>query len=133
VVEAVIRREKFTHSRAPYAVALDTFKVREAGTRPDGSTFYSVRVSAFWFRGRVSKPTANLGHLWDVGDFPTVEALLAGWDGRYGGACEARWDGTSLWGPDRPEDIARVLAALRPALEAYPAVPDGYDAWWYAR
>lgn len=56
-------------------------------------------------------------------------------DNSGGGNCHARWNGTDYWGAHElgemdPAAIVRNLALLRPMLEAYPAIPAGYDGWW---
>jgi hypothetical protein len=99
--------------------------------------WYQVGVDAFWFRGKAGRPTAHRGTLWDSlsggAQPPDLAEMLARWDGRYGGNCIARWDGTRLWGPDTPEDIEAALEFLRPALDAFPAIPAGYEGWWSLR
>jgi len=133
----MIRRARLTHSGHPYAVEPETLRVDDRGPRSfDGQTIYGISVQAFWFKGRAGTPTANVGDLWGNqvgGPVPTLEGFLAAMDTRYGGACRARWDGTSLWGPSQPAKIEEALAFLCPALDAYPAIPAGYEGWWYAR
>jgi hypothetical protein len=64
-----------------------------------------------------------------------VEALQRMDDGRYGGDCTGRWNGTSYWANDpsslTPEGIERHLGILRPMLENFPKIPPGYDGWWF--
>lgn len=117
------REEKFVLSHRPYAVDL--------GSLTRDKTYH--RVVAAWFRRRKGVTAACLGYL---GSFQSPIADGASQflehydDGRYGGECEARWDGTGYWGYEQPEIVADNLAFLRPMLANYPAVPDGFDGWW---
>lgn len=136
----MIRRAKLTHSGYPYAVRPETFKVRGRPRDLDGKIIYSMSVQAFWFKGKVASPTANMGELWGSEVLPPdetapdLERFLTEFDTRYGGACSARWDGQGLWHQQLPiESEQAALALLRPALEAYPEPPAGYEGWWYAR
>lgn len=134
----MIRRDRFTHSRYPYAIDPETFRFAWLSNRDDGTTIYYGRVDAVWFRGKVTSPTANIGHLWDymtvpAGTEPTLPGFLADWDGRYGGQCVARWDGTTLWGPTLPTVHTLALNMLSPILDAYPEIPAGHTGWWYHR
>jgi hypothetical protein len=62
--------------------------------------------------------------------------LSADLDGRYGGDCHGRWDGTRYWGAQEPDVIAEHLTVLRPMLDGYaenpkdPPLPAGFDGWW---
>lgn len=54
---------------------------------------------------------------------------------RYGGVCEAKWDGVGLWTPTalpegRREALCRLLTSAR---EAFPAVPEDFDGWYYRK
>lgn len=139
----MIREEKHLISHAPYALRHDTFRVTEKWatyTNPDGSSrrgespFYTMTVQAVWFRRKSGVLSAQYGHLWDS----TTEkpADLLAWiesfrDGRYGGHCNARWDGASLWAPESSwEQMKEYAALLRPMLDNYPNVPPQFDGWW---
>ena len=98
------REDKFVQSHAPYAVDLSSYRVGEK--HESGSAW--CRVDAVWFRRRRSgyyngplQTVACFGDVHTLLDPPaTAEAfLLAHTDGRYGGDCQARWDGTELWAP----------------------------------
>ncbi|MBQ6358628.1 MAG: hypothetical protein IJI97_06755 [Clostridia bacterium] len=61
------------------------------------------------------------------------EFLSTDFDGRYGGECEARWDGQNYWVAQEPETIQRDLETLSPVLESFPQVPEGFSGWWSFR
>lgn len=127
----MIRDETLVFSRKPYAVDLGSYfkGVPDEGSL-SGSAWCSVR--AVWFRKKDNVLRACTGNLHDLLPPPDdVNAFLVAMDdGRYGGHCEGRWDGTRYWGSQDPDEIGRHLALLRPMLEAYPAAPAGYDGWW---
>lgn len=127
----MIREEKFLISRKPYAVDLTSLCRTH---RETGNTWAWYTVDAVWFRGRKTDPVACIGTLRTIIDDPepaTAREFLQRYtDGRYGGDCDGRWDGTGYWG-NVPLDVQeRHLAILRPMLANYPAVSDGYDGWW---
>lgn len=111
-------------SKTSYAVDLSSLSRTPTG-RHD--------VRAVWFRRKDRKTSACFGTLWD---YPrkdianTLEFLENFTDGRYGGNCIARWDGTTYWGEGEPEAIEHYLGLLKPMLEEYPDAPEGYDGWW---
>jgi hypothetical protein len=127
----VIRETKFLISRKPYAVDLASFRRTE---RQPGNTWAWYTINAVWFRGRKTEPVACIGDLHTLIDDPEPtdarEFLERYTDGRYGGDCHGRWDGTSHWGNVTLEQQEQHLAILRPMLANYPALPDGYDGWW---
>ena len=96
-------------------------------------------VDALWFRRKHATTRACLGRLrlrnlgmTDPVDVTDPRAVLAAdLDGTYGGDCHGRWDGTHYWGASEPATVEAHLAVLRPMLEHYPAVPDGYEGWWH--
>jgi hypothetical protein len=134
--------EKFTQSHQPYAVDLSSLSV-SAPSQDHGHVW--VRVRAVWFRRRRSgwggsgdmRTVACLGELRELVLPPVGDArsfLEKFTDGRYGGDCQARWDGTELWSAPMSETTRqRHLAVLRTVLENHPAVPEGYDGWWTFR
>lgn len=128
------RLDTFRISHKPYAVDLNSLKLKQDGERYDGAPMYTGTVNAVWYRRRSGVTVACIGHLWDIqsGDAPkdATEFLARHDDGRYGGTCCGRWDGAGYWGAQMPAVIEEHLAVLRPMLEAYPAVPAGYDGWW---
>jgi hypothetical protein len=128
----MIRDTRFLISHKPYAVDLTSLRTQEH-TRPDSSHFYSGRINAVWFRRRRGETVACIGTLWDFQNTSPADGpafLAAHDDGRHGGDCDGRWDGTSYWGNVTLEQQEQHLAILRPMLANYPAIPDGYDGWW---
>lgn len=130
----MIREDRFLISRKPYAVDLSSLR----GTRTDtpqcrNPYYYSGRIDAVWFRRRRGVTVACIGTLWDS-QYPqpadALQFIAQHTDGRYGGDCEGRWDGESYWGNVPLAVQEEHLAVLRPMLDAYPAVPAGYDGWW---
>lgn len=133
----MIKEPKFYISKGLYAVDLSGMLVRTQEVDvPHGRTRRSHRVDvpAVWFRRRRGVTVACIGGLWaymsDPAPADVHEALARMDDGRYGGGCEARWDGTGYWGSEIPAERDRHLELLVPMLENYPAVPAGYDGWW---
>lgn len=124
----MIRLTEFKMSARPYAINL--------GSRRPAST--GVTFNAVWYRRKARVTHACAGRL-DVWRLPMpavlpddpAELLAQEWDGRYGGHCVARWDGSNLWAPQIPYERAQeYLAVLRPMLDRFPACPPGYDGWW---
>ena len=128
----MIREDRFLISRKPYAVDLGSLRVTHIGAAHDGRTLATARINAVWFRRRNGVTVACVGHLWDIQSPPADAStfLAAHTDGRYGGRCEGRWDGTGYWGEEVPALQARHLELLRPMLAGYPAIPAGYSGWW---
>ncbi|MFL4947531.1 hypothetical protein ACJ6WE_09175 [Streptomyces sp. MMS24-I31] len=128
----MIREDRFLISRKPYAVDLASLR-GSVQTYENGRTSYRGRIDAVWFRRRRGETVACIGDLWDFQDTEPESArefLERHNDGRYGGDCIGRWDGTSYWGNVTLEQQEQHLAILRPMLANYPAIPDGYDGWW---
>jgi hypothetical protein len=133
----VIRDDRFVLSRKPYAVDLASVRGEQ---HPRGDRWaFSGTVDALWFRRKDSVTRACIGTLglWshylpDPLDLDDPHAILAAdLDGRYGGDCHGRWDGTGYWGAEQPDVAAEHLAVLRPMLAGYPAIPDSrWDGWW---
>lgn len=130
------RTDRFLISQKPFAVDLSTLM---GGQHERGDRIaFSGRVDAVWFRRKNNTTRACIGtlKLWshwlpDRLDLNDPQAILAAdLDGRYGGDCHGRWDGERYWGAQEPEIIQEHLAKLRPMLEAFPSIPDGYDGWW---
>lgn len=125
-------------SHKPFAVDLSSL-------REQNGFFY---VDAVWFRRRrrggygpngAVVTVACVGCLWGLQDRPPAdgrEFLERHTDGRYGGHCEGRWDGTGYWGAEEPDVRDEHLALLRPMLDGYahdphnPVIPAGYDGWY---
>jgi hypothetical protein len=127
----MIREDKFLISRKPFAVNLDSFRRRE---REPGNSWAWFTVDAIWFRGTKDQPVACIGDLHTLIDDPeptTAQEFLERFtDGRYGGNCEGRWNGTGYWGAEDLDIQRQHLAVLKPMLANYPARPDGWDGWW---
>jgi hypothetical protein len=124
----MIKKGKFLISDKPYAVDLGSY-------RPEGNG----GIDAVWFRRRREayngplRTAACAGRLkgCQVPDLSTVDSFLATFtDGRYGGDCLARWDGTNLWSLADEPDRERYKKILVPMLENFPAVPPSYSGWW---
>jgi hypothetical protein len=133
----VIRETRFVHSHKPYAVDLSSLRGSRTDT-PEGRNpyYFGGRIGAVWFRGTTKTPVACIGELWDL-QYPeprhALGFLTAYTDGRYGGDCVARWDGTSFWGNVTLEQQEAYLTILKPMLANYPALPLSYDGWWTFR
>lgn len=123
-------------SHRPYAVELSSFHVVTNGT----SLLWSVgMIEAVWFRRRAGVTVACVGLLRNNQN-PTpanVQEFMARFeDGRYGGDCRSRWDGTSFWSASQDPNVHMVdLALLRRLLAAYETDPknptlDNHDGWW---
>lgn len=124
----MIRDEEFTLSRRPYAVDLSSLRV-EAGDSPSAWCY----VRAVWYRrkdGVLRACTGNLHGLMDPRPSGAADFIARYDHDSWGGHCEGRWDGTRYWGAQEPDVIERHLALLRPMLEGFPVIPDGYDGWW---
>jgi hypothetical protein len=123
----VKRSDKFLISKRPYAVDLSSLRTTNR------ASYYDCRITAVWFRRRRGDTVACIGTLWDFQDeLPAtgIEMLERHDDGRYGGNCAGRWDGTGYWGAEELDKQAAHLEILKPMLEHYPATPEGFDGWW---
>ena len=115
-----------------YAVDLSSLDVPDGPSHP-GSEYQHATVRAVWFRRKERVTAACVGYLRDYMRLPipdVADFLARSTDGRYGGVCEGRWDGTRYWGAQEPETIEAHLELLRPMLEWYPDLPDGFDGWY---
>ncbi|MEU2426961.1 hypothetical protein ABZ619_39115 [Streptomyces sp. NPDC007851] len=130
------RDTQFLISRKQFAVDLSTLT---GDQHERGDLFaYSGSVNAVWYRrqGGVTRACIGSLDLWshylprllDLDD--PNDVLTANLDGRYGGDCHGRWDGERYWGAQEPAVMEQHLAVLRPMLDRYPLIPDGYDGWW---
>ena len=134
----MIREDRFVMSHKQYAADLNSLNVT-SHTGYQGHEFFRGTIDAVWFRRRKGLTVACIGTLWDSQDTRPADGhafLLGHDDGRYGGDCQGRWDGSGYWGSESPDVMAEHLALLRPMLTSYeqdpknPALPDGYDGWW---
>lgn len=132
----MIRKDQFLISRNSFAVDLATV-TGDQRKRGDKIAF-SGSCRAVWFRRKDGVTRACLGvlGLWnhylperlDLSDPHAV--LSADLDGRYGGDAYGRWDGKRYWGAQEPAVQSLHLDVLRPMLDNYPTIPEGYDGWW---
>ena len=134
----MIREARFVMSHRQYAVDLANLTI-SSRTGYQGREFFYGAVRAVWFRRRKGVTVACIGILWDSQDTRPADGrafLLGHEDGRYGGDCLGRWDGSGYWGSENPDVMAEHLELLRPMLASYeqdpknPALPDGFDRWW---
>lgn len=132
----MIRTDRFLISHKPFAIDLATV-TGEQQPRGDRTSYHGT-CHALWFRRQAGVTRACLGTLMlfsyylpeplDLADPRAV--LSADLDGRYGGDCHGRWDGTRYWGAQEPQAQALHLAVLEPMLANYPNLPPGHDGWW---
>lgn len=121
------REPRHVLSHRPYAVNLDTLTWGLHNTPTWG------RITAVWYRRRNGHTAACIGYLSDQQTTHTSDPhlfLARLTDGRHGGHCDGRWDGTRYWGAQEPDLIEQHLALLRPMLDSYPTPPAGFDGWW---
>lgn len=125
----MIKVAKFRFSHRPYAVDLSSFKVEWSGEHSNRVTFDAV-----WFRGPSTAPKACVGKLREyislAADHDPERVLQCMDDGRYGGDCLGRWNGTGYWGVEDLDVQAEHMTILRPMLGNFPEIPRGYDGWW---
>ena len=126
----MIREDRFVLSHNPYALDLSRLEVEQFP--------HTVKVTlpAVWYRRKAGITYACVGRLGDIRrERPVDISTFLGefTDGRYGGECEGRWDGSRYWGAQEPKVMEGHLEILRPMLVAYPTVPEGYDGWWAFR
>lgn len=130
----MIREDRFLISRKPFAVDLGSLRgAREDTPQGRNPYYFGGRMDAVWFRRRRGVTVACIGTLWDL-QYPepadALEFLRQHDDGRYGGDCDGRWDGSGYWGGGTLAEQERHLAILQPMLTNYPAIPPGFDGWW---
>jgi hypothetical protein len=136
----MFKTDKFRISKPMYAVDLEAFARGESGDN-GAWEWHQFSVPAVWFRRKRAqyngpiRTAACAGNLRSsVTGARPVDALdfLARFtDGRYGGDCIARWDGDTLWSLEPEDSRARYKNILVPMLAAYPAIPEGFDGWWW--
>ena len=108
-------------SKKPYALDLSSFRLDSHG---------KSTVDSIWVGRKHGETYVCIGHLWGYGH-KTLDEFMANFDSRYGGQPEARWDGDSVWAPEKSyAEVAGYVAQLDPILNALPAVPAGYDGWY---
>jgi len=125
----VIKTSDFKISKKPFAADLTSLRISDPW--PSGAV--TAFVDAVWFRGTLKNPYACIGWLRTQMNPAPVDArdfLIRYTDNRYGGECLGRWNGTGYYGSQVPEVMEGHLALLKPMLENFPDVPEGYDGWW---
>ncbi|NEA22647.1 hypothetical protein [Actinomadura bangladeshensis] len=143
----MIREDRFLMSRKQYAADLSSLTIESRTGYEDREYFHGV-IRAVWFRRKRRggwSPSSGIvtvacvGSLWcslDSRPLDGREFLERHHDGRYGGRCAGRWDGTGYWGAEDLDVQAEHLAVLKPMLAAYeqdpkaPALPETFDGWW---
>lgn len=131
----MIHEERFVLSHRQYAVDMVSLSVGDTQQGARGP-YWWCSAQAVWFRRRRGVTVACYGRLRDLQHARPQTArqfLEQHDDGRYGGDCLARWDGESYWGAEGQTTLAAMeknLGVLRPMLENYPQIPDGYEGWW---
>jgi hypothetical protein len=125
----MIKASGFFMTAKPYAVDLASYRLADGDGRGE--------LDAVWFRRKDGANVACAGWLWDYQVPAQQDAagfLREFTDGRYGGRCLARWNGTNLWSRTdivvTEADRERYRSVLVPMLAAFPAAPPGYDGWW---
>lgn len=125
-------------SRPMFAVNPDALSVPDAS---EGGMTRNCVVAAVWFqRKRVQfngplRTGACGGYLSRrvEGSAPVDAADMLSRPAVYGhrANCLARWDGSTLWCLEDEDTRAGYKRLLVPMLEAYPAIPPGFDGWWW--
>ena len=117
-----MKRISYAPSKTPYAIDWSRFESDSKGW---------ARVPAIWVTRKDGVTRISEGHLQDLGP-KAVDEFIERLDGRYGGRCDSRWDGYSLWTfePASPDEVAEISDRLDAILESLPEIPEGYDGWW---
>lgn len=120
----LVRLDKFTPSKRPYALDLGAY------TRSHNR----LHINAIWAGRKDGRTTASFGSLSAYG-IETVEELIEKIDMRWGGDSFAKWDGDILITPSGVTQKLhqQYVEMLGAALNNFPAVPDGYEGWYYRR
>jgi hypothetical protein len=139
----VIKLDKLLITKRPFAFDLSSFVVkggRSAYLGPPPQVKHEMwehTIHGVWFRRKKGRIAACRGtiyaHRWQGAIKDPLEFLASYRDGGSGGYTAARWDGESYWGIGPDATLARQqenLLILRPMLENYPEVPQGYDGWY---
>ncbi|MCX4826664.1 hypothetical protein OG883_44290 [Streptomyces sp. NBC_01142] len=135
----MIREARFLISRKPFAIDLSTVTAEQV-KHGDSDPYYNLsgQADALWIRRQKGVDRACIGtlslfrhYLSEPVNLDDPHAILtADLDGRYGGECHGRWDGSRYWGAQEPALMEQHLAVLRPMLENHQNPPSGYDGWW---
>ncbi|GAA3709196.1 MULTISPECIES: hypothetical protein [Streptomyces] len=135
----MIRETRFLISRKPFAIDLSTVTARQV-KHGDSNPYYHLhgQANALWIRRQKGVDRACIGtlslfrqYMREPVDLDDPRAILtADLDGRHGGECLGRWDGTRYWGAQEPALMEQHLEILRPLLANHENPPAGYDGWW---
>lgn len=126
----MIRESELDLTRYPYTIELGSFRPDALMNREAPPVWF--RVIAVCFRRRDDATVATFGILYTKMEPPPADVheflRRYTYDGR-GGEPFGHWDGDRCWGPRTvAAHVEREhMAVLRPMLDAYPAVPDGFD------
>lgn len=122
--DGLVKLDKFTPSKRPYAIDLSSAK----------RGYSSLYVDCIWAGRKNGRTTASFGTL-NAYRVETVEELIEKIDMRYGGCSFAKWDGDTLITPSGVTQKlhSQYVEMLDAALNNFPAVPDGYEGWYYRR
>jgi hypothetical protein len=118
------------------AWSVDAWSVGDKGGDGSAVVARNGNVAAVWFRRKRGVLAACGGYLgrWLVaGTYPADAQDFLMRPAMYDhiASCVARWDGSTLWSLEPEESREEYKRLLVPMLAAYPAIPDGYDGWWW--
>mgnify|MGYP001167510147 CR=1 FL=1 len=125
---------KMTPSLKPYALDLTS------ANRDENVTFFTAfQVRALWIGRKNGKTTVTEGVLYvhprNYSITGNVETILSMADTSSGGAWEYVWNGSTLQvnpnNPLSPAEAIEKAAFLDEVLKNLPAVPEGFDGWYY--
>lgn len=128
----LVQQNRWAPSQRPYAIDRNTARIDRGGWT----------VNALWVgrkRGATTITTGTL-HLFTAAlttpnPAATLDDALATADMRYGGDWAHQWDGQRLLvNPNdhlTPAQVAEFYDWLDARLAALPAVPVGYEGWYY--
>lgn len=121
-MSGLVKLDKFSPSKRPYAFRWETFSINGWGL---------ASVEAIWPGRKNGRTTASYGHL--TGRHATPEEFIEQVDMRYGGYSIGKWDGENLiTDQSRAMRYCSSLAEqLDIILRGFPAVPDDYEGWFY--
>ena len=121
----LVRLDKFAPSKRPYALRRESFETTDWGY---------ASVEAVWPGRKNGRTTASFGHLGTHGP-RSFDEFIEKIDMRYGGTSYAKWDGDTLITPSGVTQKLhqQYVEMLDAALNNFPAVPDGYEGWYYRR
>jgi hypothetical protein len=124
-VNGLVKLDKFAPSQRPYAFLRESFQIDQRGR---------ATVEAIWPGRKSGVTTASFGQLGGY-RLSTLDDLIENIDMRYGGYSIGKWDGERLiTDQSRSMSYCNSLAEqLDMVLQAFPAVPEGWEGWYYRR